>query len=108
MNVQVTEYYVTGCAECMAIVENITRSFIRDATGSKLVLLGTAKQHCHEVQPKKQIAEAAAASAALEPNATAPPDLSPPLFCAAELAAMGELGTTEALNGFDYSDRAAS
>lgn len=83
MNVQVTEWYVPNCPECIPVVENLAASAVRDLTVTKLAL-SAGHQHCHPTPPKQKQVGAGAAMPT-EPTPTAVPS--------------GELFTTEAEAG---------
>ena len=51
MNVQVTEWYVPSCGDCITIIENLVSSAVRDADVTKLSI-AAGHRHCHNVPEK--------------------------------------------------------
>ena len=75
MTVAVTMWYVPGCAECIADVENTVRAAIRDWTVTK-VTLGAGHKHSHPTeadQPRKLSKPTSQAAAAQPPMTPIPP-----------------------------------
>jgi hypothetical protein len=105
MNVTVVEYYVPGCRDCIAIVENIVQSAVRDAAVSRMNLVATGKRHCHELEagPMQQRMAAGAATGAIHEATPAPPPVpSGVLFSEVEVAGLAGRAVDDGLNGFDY------
>jgi hypothetical protein len=80
LNVQVTEWYVPSCPDCIPIIETLVASAVRDSTVTKLSV-SAGHQHCHPTAAKqKQVGSGAPA-----PNPPAVPS--------------GELFTPEVCDG---------
>jgi hypothetical protein len=100
MNVQASEWYVPGCAECIEVVANIFNSAVKDASVTRLSF-SSGHRHCHAVAQtanQKRVA-AGAATAETAPAATQAPN--GVLFTEDEVA--GLTGRQVMPNGFDHS-----